>query len=95
MPATVHPPHQPPQPSSRGAIPPAIFPSFKRLLNPNAKARFTAKGFLELGMGEKPGDGSGFFINNGMYKICAGLDGFALASDGEKHALLRCVGYIL
>ncbi|KAG9031938.1 hypothetical protein FRB95_002074 [Tulasnella sp. JGI-2019a] len=89
LPPTVHPPHPAPQPSSRGAIPTSIFPSFKRLLNPNARARFTPKGFLEVGMGEKPGDGSGFFANNGLYKICAGLDGFALSSESEKNTLLR------
>ncbi|KAG8864592.1 hypothetical protein FRB96_005096 [Tulasnella sp. 330] len=89
LPPTVHPPHPAPQPSSRGAIPPSIFPSFKRLLNPNPKTRFNAKGLLELGVGEKHGDGSGFFANNGLYKICMGLDGFALSSDGDKQALLR------
>ncbi|KIO18829.1 hypothetical protein M407DRAFT_31509 [Tulasnella calospora MUT 4182] len=88
-PTTIFPPHAPPVPSSRGAIPPSIFPSFKRLLNPNPKTRFTAKGFLDLGMGQVLGDGSGFFANNGLFKICAGLEGFPLASDGEKHALLR------
>ncbi|KAG8962609.1 hypothetical protein FRC03_003978 [Tulasnella sp. 419] len=89
LPATTLPPHPPPAPSSRGDIPQSIFPSFKRLLNPNAKARFSPKAFLELGMGEKPGDGSGFFANNGLYKICASLEGFPLSSDGEKAAFLR------
>ncbi|KAG8898592.1 hypothetical protein FRB99_007336 [Tulasnella sp. 403] len=88
-PPTIFPPHPPPPPSSRGSIPPAIFPSFRRLLNPNPKTRFTAKAFLDLGLGEKPGDGAGFFASNGLYKVCSGLDGFPLASDGEKSALLR------
>ena len=88
-PPTIFPPHPPPPPSARGAIPPTIFPSFRRLLNPNPKTRFTSKGFLELGMGEKPGDGMGFFANNGLVKICIGLEGFPLAGEHEKSTLIQ------
>lgn len=84
-PATATPPHPPPTASSRGAIPNSVFPSYKKLLNPNPKARMPAKTFLEVGMAEE----SGFFANNRLVKVCGGLDNFALASEGEKGALLR------
>ncbi|KAF9528532.1 ARM repeat-containing protein [Crepidotus variabilis] len=83
-PPTVEPPHPPPQPSSRGAIPNSVFPHFKKLLNPNPKSRFSAKGFLEIGMTD-----SGFFSTNRLVQVCAGLDNFALASEAEKSTLLR------
>lgn len=88
---SAQPPHPPPTASSRGSIPASVFPSFKRLINPNPKPRLTPKQFLELGMAETAGEGSGFFANNGLVKVCAGLDNFNLASEGEKTALLRCV----
>jgi SCY1-like protein 1 len=88
-PPTTEPPHAAPLPSSRGSIPTNVFPSFKRLLNPNPKPRLTVKGFLDIGMAEKAGDGAGFFINNNLIKICSGLEGFGLASDAEKTAFLR------
>lgn len=81
---TAEPPHSPPPPSSRGAIPATIFPVFKKLLNPNPKGRLSAKAFLEIGMAE-----SGFFSNNRLVIVCAGLDNFALASEAEKNQLLR------
>ncbi|KAH7923423.1 ARM repeat-containing protein [Leucogyrophana mollusca] len=86
LPPTSQPPHPPPQPSSRGAIPPSVFPSFKKLLNPNPKARMAPKTFLETGMAES---GDAFFARNKLVKICAGLDNFALAGESEKSALLR------
>ncbi|KAG6829451.1 hypothetical protein H0H92_004511 [Tricholoma furcatifolium] len=84
LPATVHPPHPPPTASSRGSIPPTVFPSFKRLLNPNPKARESPKSFLEIGMAD-----NGFFANNKLVKVCLGLDNFNLGSEVEKNALLR------
>lgn len=90
-PPTSLPPHPPPAANSRGSIPTNLWPSFKRLLNPSAKARMTPKGFLELGMGEKAGDGARFFADNHLVKICAGLDQFAIGSDADKAALLRHV----
>jgi SCY1-like protein 1 len=88
-PATTEPPHPPPQASSKGAIPTVIFTPFKRLVNPNAKARLSPKGFLEIGMVE-----SGFFANNRLVQVCNGLDNFALASEGDKNALLRLVLFL-
>jgi SCY1-like protein 1 len=81
---TTEPPHLPPSTSSRGAIPLSLFPAFKQLLNPNPKGRLSAKAFLGIGMAE-----SGFFFNNRLVKVCAGLDNFALASEPEKNQLLR------
>ncbi|KAH9945690.1 armadillo-type protein [Amylocystis lapponica] len=89
LPATAQPPHPQPTSSSRGAIPTALFPSFRRLLNPNPKARMTPKNFLELGTAETAGDGAGFFANNRLVKVCSGLDNFSLGSEAEKSALLR------
>ncbi|PSR88589.1 hypothetical protein PHLCEN_2v5116 [Hermanssonia centrifuga] len=89
LPATAQPPHPPPAASSRGSIPVSIFPPFKRLLNPNPKARLSSKQFLELGMAETAGDGSGFFASNRLVKVCAGLDNFSIASESEKTNLLR------
>ncbi|KAF6760083.1 other/SCY1 protein kinase [Ephemerocybe angulata] len=83
-PATAEPPHPPPPASSRGSIPLAIFPLFKRLLNPNPGGRATAKHFLEVGMAE-----SGFFAGNRLVKVCTSLDNFALSSDAEKATFLR------
>ncbi|KAL1734884.1 armadillo-type protein [Schizophyllum commune] len=84
-PATASPPHPPPNPSSRGAIPNSIFPSYKRLLNPNPGARLTPKGFLEIGMGSE----KGFFAGNRLVQVCAGLDNFALSSEADKATLLK------
>ncbi|KZP08441.1 ARM repeat-containing protein [Athelia psychrophila] len=84
-PATATPPHPPLQASSRGAIPTSIFQHFKKLLNPNPKARMAAAAFLDAGMLEE----SGFFANNKLVKVCGGLDNFALGSEGEKMTLLR------
>jgi len=81
---TTEPPHLPPAASLRGAIPLSIFPTFKQLLNPDPKGRLSAKAFLGIGMTE-----TGFFSNNRLVKVCAGLDNFALASEAEKNQLLR------
>jgi len=89
LPPTTDPPHAAPLPSSRGAIPLLVFPPYKRLLNPNSKSRLTAKGFLDLGMAERAGEGAGFFSNNNLIKICSGLNDFALASEAEKNGFLR------
>ncbi|KAF9219571.1 ARM repeat-containing protein [Gyrodon lividus] len=89
QPPTAEPPHPPPQPSSRGSIPTSVFLSFKKLLNPNPKGRMTPKNFLEVGMAETVGEGSGFFSSNRLVKVCGGLDNFSLGSEAEKAVLLR------
>jgi SCY1-like protein 1 len=72
-----------------------MFPAFKKLLNPNPKARFSVKAFLETGMGESQGEGEAFFANNRLVKVCMSLDNFNLASEGDKSSLLRFVLRIL
>lgn len=90
-PATAHPPHPPPTAASRGSIPHSLFACYKRLLNPNPKARLTPKTFLELGMVQVAGESSGFFASNRLVKVCAGLDDFNLGSESEKASFLRCL----
>jgi len=90
-PPTSHPPHPPPQPSSRGAIPGAIFPLFKKLLVPDPRSRMAIKTFLDIGMSEASGEGSGFFSHNRLVNICQDLDNFALSSDSEKSNMIRFV----
>ena len=91
VPPTTHPPHPPPQPSSRGAIPRGIFPLFKKLLTPDPRSRMTASNFLDIGMSESSGEGSGFFSHNRLVNICQGLDNFALSTDSEKSNMIRFV----
>ncbi|KAG9027920.1 hypothetical protein FS842_004829, partial [Serendipita sp. 407] len=91
-PQTVHPPHSAPTASSRGSIPTEIFPLFKKLLNPSAKPRLSCQAFLDIGMGVKAGvDGAPgrFFVDNHLVKVCSQLEGFPLASDGEKLEFLK------
>ncbi len=91
LPPTAQPPHPPPQASSKGSIPNGVFISFKKLLNPNAKARMTPNVFLEVGMAETAGEGSGYFASNRLVQVCAGLDNFNVGSEAEKATLLRSV----
>ncbi|KAI0031234.1 armadillo-type protein [Vararia minispora EC-137] len=88
---TTQPPHPPPQASSRGAIPSTVFPTLKKLLNPNPKMRLNAKGFLDVGMAESAGEGSGFFKSNRLIKICESLGNFGLMSEGERIHLIRTI----
>ncbi|KAG1853067.1 hypothetical protein F4604DRAFT_1591656, partial [Suillus subluteus] len=88
-PPTAQPPHPPPQVSSRGAIPLSVFPSFKKLLNPNAKLRMSFKNLLDIGMAESDGEGHGVVVHNRLVKVCDGLDGFTLSSESDKASLLH------
>ncbi|KAL5484849.1 CEX1 [Sanghuangporus weigelae] len=90
LPATAEPPHPPPSASSRGAIPTSIFTQYKKLLNPNPKARMAPAGLLEAGMAQT-GAGCGFFANNIFVRICEGLDQFSIKGEAEKAALLRSI----
>ncbi|KAF8256604.1 ARM repeat-containing protein [Lactarius quietus] len=90
-PSFLDPPYNPPQPSVRGAIPPSLWPSFKKMLNPNPKGRMTPKALLDVGMAESLGESGGFFCGNRLFKICEGLGNFGLMSDGERATLLRII----
>ncbi|CAE6462416.1 unnamed protein product [Rhizoctonia solani] len=86
LPATASPPHTAPGPSTKGAIPNAIFPHYKKLLNPTPAARLTPSAFLNLGTA--PGS---FFSENPLFRICEALEGFALSNEAEKSSLLRTI----
>ncbi|KAH9062370.1 armadillo-type protein [Lactarius vividus] len=90
-PSFLDPPYNPPQPSVRGAIPPSLWPSFKKMLNPNPKGRLTPKALLDVGMAESLGESGGFFGGNRLFKICEGLGNFGLMTDGERATLLRMI----
>src|SRR5260221_3644634 len=89
-PPFLSPPYNPPQTSTRGTIPPSLWPSFKKMLNPNPKGRMTPKALLDVGMTESLGEDGGFFKANGLFKICEGLGNFGLMTDVERATLLRC-----
>ncbi|CAE6535679.1 unnamed protein product [Rhizoctonia solani] len=86
LPNTATPPHTAPGPSAKGAIPNAIFPHYKKLLNPTPAARLTPSAFLNLGAA--PGS---FFSENPLFRICEALEGFALSNEAEKSSLLRTI----
>ncbi|KAG8683378.1 hypothetical protein FRC11_013644, partial [Ceratobasidium sp. 423] len=86
LPATATPPHTAPGPSAKGAIPNALFPHYKKLLNPTPASRLTPSAFLNLGAA--PGS---FFSENPLFRICEALEGFALSNEAEKSSLLRTI----
>ncbi|KAH9993174.1 hypothetical protein BJV77DRAFT_1067320 [Russula vinacea] len=55
-PPFLDPPYNPPQPSTRGKLPPSLWSSFKKMLNPNPKGRMTPKALLDVGMAESLGE---------------------------------------
>ncbi|KAI5454226.1 Nuclear aminoacylation-dependent tRNA export pathway component [Naganishia albida] len=72
-----------PTQATAGAIPRALFPIFKRMLNPNPRTRLATTSFIpEL---EK----IGFWAGNNLVELVDSLEAFELASEGEKAALLR------
>lgn len=81
-------------PNARGGIPASIFPSHRRLGNPNPRARLKVEAFWDLGMGSDGGggqQGAGFFKGNRLVKLAEGLEGFALASEGDRAILVRTI----
>ena len=80
---------QPPAlPSTRGSIPQSLFQVWRRLGNPNARARLKTDVFLELGMGSESA-GGGWWPQNRLVKLSAALEGFSLASESERLGLIR------
>lgn len=75
-------------PNVRGSIPASLFQVWRRLGNPNPRPRLKTDSFLELGMGSIT-SGGGWWPSNRLVKLSAALEGFALASEGEKAALIR------
>ncbi|GAA5904553.1 hypothetical protein JCM8208_004814 [Rhodotorula glutinis] len=72
-------------PQTRGSIPPALFQPWRRLGNPNPAARLKMSAFLDLGT--HPGEG--WWPSNRLVKLSAALEGFALATEDERTALIR------
>ncbi|KAM0792352.1 hypothetical protein ACM66B_005032 [Microbotryomycetes sp. NB124-2] len=75
-------------PATRGSIPAQMFQAWRRLGNPNPKARLKTDVFLELGMGSESA-GGGWWPSNRLVKLSAALEGYSLASDSEKLGLVR------
>ncbi|KIK33451.1 hypothetical protein CY34DRAFT_790779 [Suillus luteus UH-Slu-Lm8-n1] len=88
-PPTAQQPHPLPQVFSRGSVPSSVIASCKKLLNPNPKSRMSPKNLLDIDMAESDGEGRGFFVNNRLLKLCAGLDGFTLSGESDEASLLR------
>ncbi|KAK4053841.1 Nuclear aminoacylation-dependent tRNA export pathway component [Microbotryomycetes sp. JL201] len=75
-------------PTTRGSIPAQLFQAWRRLGNPNPKARLKTDVFLELGMGSESA-GGGWWPTNRLVKLSAALEGYSLASESEKLGLAR------
>ncbi|SCZ96994.1 BZ3500_MvSof-1268-A1-R1_Chr4-2g06919 [Microbotryum saponariae] len=75
-------------PGTRGQTPQNIYTTWRRLGNPNPKARLRTDLFLELGIGSESGT-PGWWPSNRLVKLSAALEGFSLASEAEKMELLK------
>lgn len=75
-------------PQARGSIPATLFQVWRRLGNPNPRARLKTDVFLELGTGSESA-GGGWWPSNRLVKLSAALEGFSLASESERLGLLR------
>ncbi|KAA1077660.1 hypothetical protein PGT21_015179 [Puccinia graminis f. sp. tritici] len=78
----------------RGSIPPALFSAARRLASVNPKSRLKAEAFWEVGFGSGEGGGGvagAFFRENRLIKVCNGLEGFSLASQGERASLVKSI----
>lgn len=72
-----------PQPSQTGSMPRALFPVYKRMLNPNAKTRLPTTQFID------EASRTGFWSGNALIELVDALEGFQLATEADKLALLR------
>lgn len=68
----------------RGHVPQALYAVLQRMLVPNAKTRSTVAKVWEAGEAE-----GGFFKENTLVKVARGLDGFLLATENEKAAIIK------
>ena len=74
-----------PTPSSSGSLPKTLFPSWKRMLNPNSRTRLSTIAFIA-----EPSVVS-FWSTNTLGNLVEGLEGFELKSETEKLSLLRTI----
>ncbi|KAK4689876.1 SCY1-like protein 1, partial [Tremellales sp. Uapishka_1] len=74
-----------PTPSSAGSLPKALFPLYKRMLNPNARTRLSTTSFVSEVAA------TGFWSSNPLASLVEGLDSFELKSEADKIALLKLV----
>lgn len=64
-------------------IPPSMQQNYKRLLNPNPKARLSVSNFRDQGRR------SGGFFETPLIKLSEGIERLGLKSDNEKEEFLR------
>jgi SCY1-like protein 1 len=64
-------------------IPPSMQQSYKKLLNPNPKARLSVSHFRDQGRR------SGGFFETPLIKLSEGIESLGLKSDNEKEEFLR------
>ncbi|ORY26676.1 armadillo-type protein [Naematelia encephala] len=74
-----------PSPTSSGSLPRALFPLWKRMLNPNPRTRLATSAFVA------EATQTGFWSSNPLASLVQGLDGFELLSEGDKLSLLRTI----
>ncbi|CAH7667548.1 SCY1 protein kinase [Phakopsora pachyrhizi] len=78
----------------RGSIPPQLFSTVRRLASANPKSRLKSEALWEIGFGSGESGGGvagGFFRQNRLITICSGLEGFSLASQGERASLVKSI----
>lgn len=75
-------------PNQRDSIPASLFQAWRRLGNPNPRPRLTTSLFCEMGNGSES-TGGGWWPSNRLVKLSSALDGFSLASEGERASIIR------
>lgn len=78
----------------RGSIPSALFSAARRLASTNPQTRLKAEAFWQIGFGSGESGGGvagAFFRDNRLIQVCNGLEGFSLASQGERAALVKSI----
>jgi SCY1-like protein 1 len=70
-------------------VPPSMHQSYKRLINPNPKARLSVGHFLEQGRR------SGGYFETPLIKLTEGVNNLGLQSETEREEFLRCVIYFM
>jgi SCY1-like protein 1 len=87
LPASFSSESSPALPRERGAIPLPLFTASRRLGAPAAASRLKVEAFHQQGMTPD----TGFYSTNRLVRLAAGLDNFALASEGDRAILIKMV----